>query len=122
MQDIMPPVAAGMQLIQSYGATGFRIGHSMFTQAVLVTPHQSFEWSGELTTDSLEPLFNVAPPIEVLILGTGLHHTLVPQPLRAALRAYGITVDSMNTGAACRTYNILLAEGRRAAAALMLPR
>lgn len=121
MQNIMPPVGAGMQLIQSYSAGGFKIGNVLHQSAVIVTPHTTLEWSGALTIEAMHALFGVAPPIEVLLLGTGLHHEMVSPELRRGLKEHGITVDSMNTGAACRTFNVLLAEGRRAAAALRLP-
>lgn len=124
MHDIMPPVAANAQLIQSYGAGGFRIGNAMYMSPVLVTPAATFAWSGALTIEALAPLLpqpGDAEPIEILLLGTGARHEMLAPALRAALKARGLGVDTMDTGAACRTFNILLGEARRVAAALMLP-
>lgn len=121
MQNIIPPPGAGMQLIQSYRASGFRIGNTSYDAPVIVTPHVTFEWNGQLTVEALSQVFSVVPSIEVLLLGTGPRHEMVEPALHAALKQHGIVVDSMNSGAACRTFNVLLGEGRRVAAALRLP-
>jgi len=120
MHDIMPPVGADAQLIQSYGAAGFRIGNRQYDTPVLVTTNLTTEWSGELTLEALEPLFATIPQPEILLIGTGARHEMIDQKLRMALKARGLGIDSMDTGAACRTFNILLSESRRVAAALKL--
>jgi uncharacterized protein len=121
MQDIMPPVGADAQVIQSYGADGFRIGNAMYDSPVLVTPTATFAWNGELTIAALQPILDSIPMPEVLLIGTGARHTMLNQQLRAQLKARGLAVDTMDTGAACRTFDILLGESRRVAAALQLP-
>ena len=121
MQDIMPQLGAGAQLVQSYGATGFRIANQPYETPVLVTTGATFPWSGEWTLESFAPIFTVDPLPELLLIGTGARHVLVDPALRAALKAKGLGVDTMDTGAACRTFNILLGEGRLVAAALKLP-
>jgi len=60
------------------------------------------------------------PAIEVLLLGTGSTHQFVTPVIKKSLKSHGLASDSMDTGAACRTYNILLSEGRRVAALLLL--
>ncbi len=120
MQDIMPQLGAGAQLIQSYGGDGFRIGNVMYNSHVLVTANATMPWNGEWTLESLAPLL-ANGPLEVLLAGTGARHTLLSPTFRHALKEHGIAVDSMDTGAACRTFNILLGEGRLAAVALRLP-
>jgi uncharacterized protein len=122
MQDIMPPVGADAQVIQSYGAGGFRIGNVEYHSAVLVMPTATVGWNGELSLAELEPLFATIPLPEVLLIGTGARHEMIAPALRATLKSREIGVDTMDTGAACRTFNILLSEGRRVAAALRLPR
>lgn len=121
MQDIMPPLGAGAQVIQSYGPQGFRIGNAVYETPVLVTESATYAWNGELTEQALEPLFLTTPQPEVLLIGTGARHRMVPPALRAALKARGLAIDTMDSGAACRTFNILLGEGRRVAAVLLLP-
>jgi uncharacterized protein len=120
MHDIMPPVGAGAQLIQSYGAAGFRIGNVNYTTHVLVLPTQTTEWNGAMTMEGLAHVLTADPAIEVLLIGTGARHEMIAPELRTALRTSGIAIDTMDTGAACRTFNILLGEGRRAAVALRL--
>ncbi len=120
MQDIMPPVGAGAQLIQSYGSAGFRIGNMQYATHALVLPTQTTPWNGEMTMEGLAHVLTADPAIEVLLIGTGARHEMIDLSLRSALKACGIAMDSMDTGAACRTFNILLGEGRRAAVALRL--
>lgn len=126
MHDIMPPLGAGAQLIQSYGAGSFRIGNVVYDTPVVVTSTATYLWSGELSTAALAPLLLASPSglevekVEILLIGTGKRHAMLSPELRAGLKAQGIAVDSMDTGAACRTFNILLGEGRRVAAALLL--
>jgi uncharacterized protein len=64
-------------------------------------------------------LHAVAQDIEILLLGCGERMGLVPQSLRAPLRADGIVIEPMDTGAAARTFNLLLSEDRKVAAALI---
>ena len=69
--------------------------------------------------ESLAPIVAAAPAVELLILGLGPRFLPVPAALRQALKDQGIALEAMDTGAACRTYNVLLAEDRRVAAALI---
>ena len=73
----------------------------------------------ELSGGSLAVVGQAEPTVEVLLLGCGAKAALVPRALRGALRADGVVIEAMDTGAACRTFNLLMAEGRRAAAALI---
>ena len=73
----------------------------------------------DASPDTLGPLFAVEPRVELLLIGAGAGFMRVPPPLKAALGERAIAVESMDTGAACRTYNVLMAEERRVAAALL---
>jgi uncharacterized protein len=73
----------------------------------------------DLTIDSLAPIMAAEPRPAVLLLGCGKGMSVVPRDVKAALRQAGIVVEPMDTGAACRTYNVLLTEGRDVAAALI---
>lgn len=121
MQDIMPQLGAGAQLVRSYGPQGFRIGQDSYASHVLILPAQTMTWGGELTLEALAPLLAAEPATEIMIIGTGKRHEMIAPELRRALKARGIGFDTMDTGAACRTFNILLGEGRHVAAALLLP-
>ena len=108
----MPPLGATAQLVQSYGADGFRIGNNIYDTHVLVLPEATVTWSGEWSLDAFAAILNASPLPEVLLLGTGPKHVMIPPAFRAALKAREIGFDSMDTGAACRTFNVLLNEQR----------
>lgn len=118
-----PPVPPGRRLIESYGAGGFRIAGERHEGAVLVLPEGIVNWAivdiTKVTLDSFAPVIAVTPRPEILLIGCGVRAAFISPPLRQALRDAGITIDAMDTGAACRTYNVLLAEERRVAAALI---
>lgn len=126
MEDITPAMAASAQIIQSYGPAGFRIAGVDYPGSVLVSALSTTEVAvtaiEELTMEHLERLWTLEPPLEVLLVGTGSTHELLPSALKQAIRAKGAGVDPMSTGAAARTFNILLAEERRVAALLILPK
>lgn len=102
--------------IESYGPGFFRIGTHVIRGACLVTPWDAGPWGG--LDDHTTPQA-MAGKIDVLLLGLGADITQVPRVFRAALEAVGIGVEPMNSPAACRTYNVLLGEGRRVAACLL---
>ncbi len=117
-----PLVKAGHQIIQGYGARGITVNSVLYTGAVIVRPESAMLWAAprnvsELTPAHFQGLEGLS--IAMLLLGTGKFFAFVPPDVRTALKAQGITIDSMDTGAACRTYNVLMAEGRRVAAALL---
>ena len=120
--DVTPLVPDGFQLIDSYGLGQFRVAGDLWRQAIIVLPEQTVKWSlrsvAELTVESLAPVYDADPAIEILLIGCGDRMALVPAAFKQECRAKGFGVDTMDTGAACRTYNVLMAEGRRVAAAL----
>jgi uncharacterized protein len=77
------------------------------------------ERAEELALDNLAPLKDAAVPTEFLVLGCGARSIFVRPDLRGALKAAGMALEVVDTGSACRIYNVLLAEGRRVAAALI---
>ncbi len=125
--DITPLVPAGRQVIEAYGEGGFVIAGARHAGSVMVWPERTLAWgiaaAAQVTEGALAPLFASTPPPEILpeilIVGCGAGFIPPPAPLRAALRARGLALEWMDTGAACRTFNVLLAEGRPAAAALI---
>ena len=121
MTDVTPLIPAGRQVVDSYGRNGFHVSGVAYEGAILVTAEATVAWPvsslTEVTLDSLSALFDRG--IEILLLGCGARMVPVPPALRAALKAKGMVVDAMDTGAACRTYNVLVAEERRVAAALL---
>ena len=119
MQDMMPQLGAGAQLVRSYGPEGLRIGQDSHAGHVLVLPTQTMAWNGELTIEAMAPLLKADPATEIIIIGTGKRHEMIAPELKRVLKEHGVGIDTMDTGAACRTFNVLLGEGRRVAAALL---
>ncbi len=121
--EITPEIPQDRQVIESYGEGRFRISGRAYTGSVLVFPDRTLAWPvasmPDLSMDALADVVAAAPPVEILLIGCGAKLALLPGPLRQALREHGIGCDTMDTGAACRTYNVLLAESRRVAAALI---
>lgn len=117
------PDPAQVQLIRSYGPGRFLISDREWRQPVLVTPTITTAWNvaraEELTLESLAALKAAPIPTELLVLGCGARAFFVPPDLRAALKAAGLALEVVDTGSACRIYNVLLAESRRVAAALI---
>ncbi len=102
--------------VDGYGPGFFRVGGHVLRGACLITPWDAGPWDG--LEDCATPL-SLAGRIDVLLLGMGAEIAHAPQVFRAALEEAGIGVEVMNSPAACRTYNVLLGEGRRIAAALL---
>jgi uncharacterized protein len=112
---------AGRQIIERYAASGFRVSGVVYQGPVLVFPDRTIQWpEAALTAESLAPVIEHGG-IELLLLGVGRRIVPVGASLRASLKAGGVALEVMDTGAACRTYNVLLAEDRRVAAALLPP-
>lgn len=121
--DVTPLIPEGRQIIQSYGAGGFRVSGVTYTDPIIVLPTETLSWQThaytDLTAEDFAPLALMAAEIDVVLFGTGARGEFFPPKLRGVLKEQGLTVEAMDTGAACRTYNVLMAEGRRVAAALM---
>ncbi|MEO1017476.1 MAG: Mth938-like domain-containing protein [Pseudomonadota bacterium] len=120
--EVTPVVPTGRQIIQSYGQGGFKITDQRYAGAVLVSAEQTLHWPIDsfdaLTVDSVAPILEAAE-VEILLIGTGPKHKMLPPPIRAAFSERGVVAETMVTAAACRTYNVLMAEERRVAAALI---
>jgi uncharacterized protein len=121
--DISPLIPTGRQIIQGYRGGTFRVSQVDYTGAVFVLPERTLTWSApafaDLTLDAFKSLIDLGVEIQVLLLGCGDKMLLPPPGLRAALKSAGIVVEPMDTGAACRTFNVLMGEDRRVAAALL---
>ncbi|WP_374372962.1 Mth938-like domain-containing protein [Dongia sp.] len=123
--DLTPLIPTGRQIIESYGDGRFRVAGAVYEGSVLVFPQATLAWSvtmmTELSAESLAPVAAQADAgeIDLLLVGCGPRLAMIPKDLRAQLRAKGVVMEPMDTGAAARTYNVLMAEGRRVAAALI---
>ncbi len=117
------PDPSQVQYIRTYGPGRFLISERQWREPVLVTPAATVPWgvtaAGDLSLESLSPLQALAIPTELLVLGCGARAVFIAPNMRAALKAAGMALEVVDTGSACRIYNVLLAEGRRVAAALI---
>lgn len=117
------PDPSQVQIIRSYGPGHFLIGERDWRGSVLVTPSASTAWlverAEELSLASLDALKEAPAPTEVLVLGCGPRAAFIAPAVRAELKGAGLALEVVDTGSACRIYNVLLAEGRRVAAALI---
>lgn len=123
MNDITPPVPLGRQLIQGYGGGGFRVGGEAHTGSVIVRPDSTIAWSVSsyegISVSSLSEILVADGGIEVLLIGCGPRMGMPRSDIRDALKQFSIVPEWMDTGAACRTFNVLLSEDRAVAAALI---
>ena len=121
--DITPHVVAGRQLIQSYGNMQFRIAGNAHRGSVIVLPERTLPWAvreaAAITVESLAAVTKAEAVAGILVIGCGPRFQPVPMGLREGLKAAGLALEWMDTGAACRTFNVLLAEERACAAALI---
>ena len=116
-------VAKGRQLVQGYGDEHFRIADVRHRGSVLVFPDETLSWPVttpvDITLDALAVVAARKGELDLLVVGCGPVFVPPPEALRDHLRGLSIALEWMDTGAACRTYNVLLTEDRRAAAALI---
>ena len=119
--DITPLIPGGRQVIDSYGSGRFQVSQEPYTSSILVTPDWTKPWLvqsfDDISINSLAPI--LAEEAEILIIGAGERMQLMASLLRQEFREAKIAIDIMDTGAACRTYNLLMGDGRRVAAALL---
>jgi len=110
--------------IDAYGQGGFRLSGERREGSVLILQDEARSWPvrslAEATPEALASVFEAGrAEVEFVLLGTGAVNALPPRATREALKAAGIGLEFMDTPAAARLYNVLTAEGRRVAAALI---
>lgn len=110
------PDFGGRLAIDSYGPGFFRVGGSVRRGPLLIRAEAALPWHG---LDDLAPLTELAGLVDVLFVGMGAGMAYLPKRLTAALDPLGILCEPMTTPSAARTYNVLLSDGRRVAAALI---
>ncbi len=113
----------GRHQLDAFGAGGFRFAGMSHRGSILATPSGIRIWPVtqfvQITPGSLQPVLDEADAIDFLLIGTGADIAFIPAALRERFREAGITIEGMATGAAARTFNVLVAEDRRVAAALI---
>ena len=111
------------QTIEAYGNGGFLVSGERYQGSVLITARETRLWPlteiEALSAESFDPIFEMADDFTILILGCGPAMALIGPEIRSALRDRGVVLEPMDSGAACRTYNVLQSEGRPVAAAIL---
>ncbi len=102
--------------VDGYGPGFFRIAGERYEGAVAVLPSGVASWGGY---DDSQGLLSAIGTIDVLLIGTGPEIAHIPAALRDVLEAEGLGVEVMASPQACRTYNVLLGEGRRVGLAVL---
>ncbi len=112
----------GQNLIRAYAPGSITINSKAYDRSLIVTPAQVMDWPPASFDELLAAHFEMIAgmKLEVVILGTGSKLRFPPPGLTRALVEAQVGLEVMDTGAACRTYNILMSDGRRVAAALLM--
>jgi uncharacterized protein len=121
--DITQEFGGGRYLIRGYEAGRIRVNDEIYARSLIITPqYLNPEWPpqslAELEDAHLESIIALEP--EVVLLGTGLRLRFPMPRVMAFFRRHAVGIEAMNTAAACRTYNVLMSEGRSVAAALLI--
>jgi uncharacterized protein len=117
------PDPAQVQVIRTYGPGRFLISEREWREPVLVSPAATSAWpvtrAEDLSLANVAVLRQLPVPTELLVVGCGARAVFIAPAVRAEFKAAGLALEVVDTGSACRTYNVLLAEGRRVAAAII---
>ncbi len=120
LQDIR---FAGQRLISSYGDKGFSLSDGRFEGSIIILPTGAVPLlaasASDITADLFAPIFEQQDDIEIVLLGTGAKQHFPSGEIRRLFLERNISLEPMDTGAACRTFNVLVSEDRRVAAALI---
>ncbi len=122
--DVTPLIQQGSKIIQSYAGGRFKISAQVYESAVFVTPASVEKWNftgefDDLALSDFDVLTAKSGEFDVVLFGCGGVMRFLPPELQISLKNKGISMDMMDTSAACRTYNVLMAEGRRVIAVLL---
>jgi uncharacterized protein len=122
--DITPLIPQGRMIIQRYGNGKFTVSDKLHVGDIVIFKQEVYSWNASQDKNYIELLsiiarYNHKNPVELLLIGAGENQMQMPVTLRQQLKEHHIASEIMSTGAACRTYNVLLAEGREVVAALV---
>lgn len=121
--EMRPAHFPGRASVDAYGNGGFRFADMSHRGSILMLPSGIYGWDvqrfADVTMEKLTEVVADADEIEIMLFGCGNDLMPVPAAVKQGLSAHGIRTEPMSTGAAVRTYNVLMAEERRVAAALI---
>jgi len=119
-------IPEGAYTIDGYGTDGFTVAGNVIAGHILISSkghaaEADFPDFSIMTAESFASVFALVPRPNLLLFGTGATHRFVPPSIRQYFKQQGMGFETMDSGAAVRTYNILLAEGREVAALVIKP-
>ncbi|WP_343564850.1 Mth938-like domain-containing protein [Kiloniella sp. b19] len=121
--EVRLDIPEGVQIVETYGDGRFKVTGVYHEGSILITPEQTQSCPvssiDELSLENFSFFFDGEQAVDVLLLGCGPKMRPVPSALKTELREKGLVVEPMDTGAACRTYNVLVSEERKVAALLI---
>lgn len=124
--DVTPLIRRNAKVIQAYKNGVFQISGEEYASPVIIETGDVHIWTpsvsvaSSMTLDDFAPVFEHARMVEVLLFGTGKNFVMLPLAFRRAFKErFGVMIDVMDTGAASRTFNVLMAEGRDVVAAML---
>lgn len=125
--DITPAIPDHYKIINSYSKGSFKVNNISYENNIIISESSVEEWPFQLTKLTIQSFENIianfhsdkSDPL-VLLLGTGSTHLSLPDKLKKKLEDNNIILDIVSTPAACRTYNVLVTEGRKAIAILYI--
>ena len=122
MQDVTPKIDEGKKVIEKYGDESFTISGQRFNSSVITLPDEVHQIEiknlSDIRDSHIKVLLDASNEIEILLVGSGSVSNFFDPKIEKKIQGK-LSIEYMNTGAACRTYNILLSEGRKVAALLL---
>ncbi|HCR86515.1 MAG TPA: hypothetical protein DIV86_07560 [Alphaproteobacteria bacterium] len=123
MQDLTPIIKEGRKVIETYGAGSFTISSAKYDFSIIITPFSLKESEAknisEITENDISILIDEKDKIDFVLVGFGENSDYLPTNIEKILAKENIRIEYMSTGAACRTYNVLMSEERKIAAILI---
>lgn len=123
MQDITPIIPEGRKIIQAYGNGGFTVNGEKINSAIFITQDSLVKINAsnlqEINQNFFAEIGNILSEQEIMLVGYGTNSDFFPAEIEKFLRDKKISIDYINSGAACRTYNILLSEERKVCAIII---
>ena len=122
--DVTPLIDSDVYVIHSVSDAGIVIDGQHYDRTIGLVPSRITPLPivsiSDITPEALQEFYPALEDLDIVILGTGKNHTFVPLEVQSLFTEKGVSIEFMTTFAACRTYNTLLAEGRRLGAVLIL--
>jgi len=120
MQDITPILGEEIKVIKSYGDDSFTVNEEKFKSSIFIFQNKALAISAKNIDEiKLEDFSEFLEDIEILIIGFGETSDFLSAKIEKEIKSHGVKIEYMNSGAAARTYNVLITEERKVAAVII---